>query len=229
MWLHNYWRRVRQPERSEGKPHKSRAFCAALLTVAWSACVYISGRSDAPSNKRWTFSGSIELCRWLLCCLALSLAACGFTLRGARELPPGMAQTYIQGGTSGSALVGYLKRFLRDSSVQVTEYPATDIAVLKVRESSTRRVLSVGNDAKAREYEVEYRATFSVAIPGMEQEFPEKTITLSRDYIFDRLAVLAVNEEEAMLVRDMQRELARMIVEQIAAYPWQPASTVTPE
>src|SRR5687768_8264999 len=130
----------------------------------------------------WSLDHSARLLPW---CLVLCLAACGFTLRGARELPVGMAQTYIQAETSGSALVGYLKRFLRDSSVQVTTHFAADTAVLKVRESSSRKVLSVGTDAKAREYEVQYSATFSLTIPGMEQEFPEKTITLSRDYIFD--------------------------------------------
>src|SRR5688500_3439916 len=106
---------------------------------------------------------------WLLCCLSLSLVACGFTLRGARELPAGMAETFIQAGTPGSALVAQLKRFLRDSSVRVTEHPGDSAAVLKVRESSTRRVLSVGTDAKALEYELQYSATFSVTIPGMER------------------------------------------------------------
>lgn len=161
--------------------------------------------------------------RWLLCCLVLSLAACGFSLRSARELPAGMSQTYIQAGTPGGVLVNYLKRFLRDSSVHVIEYPAPDAAVLKVRESSTRRALSVGTDAKVLEYEIQYSATFSLTVPGMERELPERTISLSRDYMFDRLAVLATGEEEAMLVRDMQRELARMIVERIAAYSWQDA------
>jgi LPS-assembly lipoprotein len=113
---------------------------------------------------------------------------------------------------------------LRDSSVRVVEHPGSNSAVLKVRESSSRRVLSVGTDAKAREYELEYSATFSVTIPGLEREFPEKTISLSRDYSFDRLAVLAANEEESMLIRDMQRELARMMVQQIAAYPWNAAA-----
>jgi LPS-assembly lipoprotein len=162
--------------------------------------------------------------RVLLCCLALCLAACGFALRGARELPAGMAETFIQAATPGSALVTQLKRFLRDSSVHVIEHPANNAAILKVRESSTRRVLSVGTDAKAREYELQYSATFSITIPGQKREFPEKTIRLSRDYSFDRLAVLAANEEEAMLMRDMQRELARMMIEQIAAYPWQDAT-----
>lgn len=149
-------------------------------------------------------------------------------MRGARELPPGMAQTYIQ-GASDSPLVGYLKRILRDSSVHVTEHPATEAAVLKVRTSSNRKVLSVDRNAKAQEYELQYSVTFSLSIPGVEQGIPEKTISMSRDYFFDRLAVLAVNEEEAVLVREMQRELAHMIVEQIAAYPWQEASAATPE
>ena len=161
--------------------------------------------------------------RFVLCVLVLSLVACGFTLRGAHELPPGMAETFIQAGTPGSALVVQLKRLLRESTVRVTEHQASNAAVLKVRESSTRRVLSVGADAKAREYELQYSATFSVTIPGVEREFPEKTISLSRDYSFDRLAVLAANEEETMLMRDMQRELARMMIEQIAAYPWHTA------
>jgi LPS-assembly lipoprotein len=167
--------------------------------------------------------------RFGLAAVSCVLAACGFRLRGARELPAGMALTHIQSGTPGSPLVAYLKRFLRDSSVQVVEQPAPDAAVPKIRESSTRRVLSVGTDAKAREYELRLSAIFSLSMPGTERGFPEKTITLSRDYVFDRLAVLAANEEETMLARDMQRELARMIVGQIAAYPWQDTPTVSGE
>ncbi|HEX5055499.1 MAG TPA: LPS assembly lipoprotein LptE [Gammaproteobacteria bacterium] len=165
--------------------------------------------------------------RLLLCVLALSLAACGFTLRGARELPAGMAVTYVQAGAPGSPLAAYLKSFLRESSVRAVDYATPDAAVLKVRDSTRRRVLSVDAHAKAREFEVQYSATFSLSMPGAESEFPEKTITLSRDYVFDRQAVLAANEEESMLLQEMQRELARMIVEQIAAYPWRSAPADT--
>lgn len=164
----------------------------------------------------------------LALCLS-ALIACGFTLRGARELPPGMALTRIEAANPGSPLIGFLKRSLRESAVQVTDQFAPGAAALKVRESLSRRVLSVGEDAKAREYEVLYSATFGLDMPETGQEFPEKTITLRRDYVFDRQAVLAVNEEEAMLVRDMQRELARMIVEQIAAYPWRNAASPSRE
>ena len=167
--------------------------------------------------------------RLLLCGLVLSLAACGFALRGPRELPAAMAMTHIQAGSPGSVLVAYLKRSLQESSVRVTDHALPDAAVLKVRESTSRRVLSVDTDAKAREFELQYSATFSLVIPGMQREFPDKTIALSRDYVFDRQAVLAAGEEEAMLLREMQRELARMIVEQIAAYPWQDASAATPK
>ncbi|HEY3487293.1 MAG TPA: LPS assembly lipoprotein LptE [Gammaproteobacteria bacterium] len=168
----------------------------------------------------WLSDYSGRCCRLcLLLCLA-ALAACGFSLRGAHELPPGMAKTFLQAENSGSALTVRLKRALRDASVWVVEYPANDAAVLKTRESSQRRVLSVGTDGKALEYEVQYSATFSLTLPGSESP-SEKTISLSRDYIFDRRSVLAIDEEEATLIKDMQRELARMILEQLAAYPQQ--------
>ena len=163
----------------------------------------------------WLFNRSIKCLLLLYLC---NLAACGFALRGAYELPSGMAKTHIQAENSGSVLVGHLRRSLKSAAVDVVEHATPEVALLKIRESSARRVLSVGADSKALEYELQYTVTFSVDMPGPDDELPEQSITLSRDYIFDPLGVLAVNEEEAMLLRDMQRELARMIIERIAAY-----------
>lgn len=151
--------------------------------------------------------------------LALSwgLAACGFHLRGAPDLPAGMAVTYLDIATPTSDLALQLKRTLETAGITVIFEPAEGAAVLKVSPSSGRRTLSIGPDGKALEYEVYYTVRFAVSKPGSEFEIAPQQVTLTRDFVYDPLAVLAVGKEQARLEQDMERELARLIIQRIAA------------
>jgi LPS-assembly lipoprotein len=159
---------------------------------------------------------ALQLCVLLS---ALSLVACGFALRGTQQLPAGLSKIYIDTSKPGSELIVHLKRQLRSTTATVADYPAADVAVLKIRQTCGRRTLSVGSDAKALEYEVYCGVTFSVDSPDEGADIAEKQIRLTRDYIFDRLGVLAAGEKENILQQDMERELARMVIDQLTARP----------
>lgn len=155
---------------------------------------------------------------------ALTLAACGFHLRGSPELtggnaalPAEMAVTTIEAASQTSELVRQLKRALRSVDIVVAEEDLPQAAVLSLREGLDRRVLSVDSEGRAVEYELNYTVSFDVNRDDIDWRIPEQSITLSRDYFFDRLDALAADRQEQLLRQDMQREMARLVLDRIRA------------
>lgn len=151
-------------------------------------------------------------------------AACGFHLRGSPALqgeggtlPPEMAVTFIEAPSQTSHLVRQLKRALRSADILLVEEIIPAAAVLRLREDLERRVLSVDSQGRAVEYELYYTVNFAVSRNDIEWEIPSQSITLTRDYFFDRLDALGADRQEALLRQDMQRELARLILDRIRA------------
>jgi LPS-assembly lipoprotein len=154
----------------------------------------------------------------------LVVTACGFHLRGSdtapgggQALPAEMTATYIQAASQTSELVRQLKRGLASAGVQVLDQSAASVAVLTLDETRDKRALSFDTEGRALEYEISYTAGFSVERGDSAWRIPRQTITLSRDYYFDSLDALAADRQEALLVRDMQRELARLVLDRIRA------------
>ncbi|MBN1378974.1 MAG: hypothetical protein JXA04_07040 [Gammaproteobacteria bacterium] len=149
--------------------------------------------------------------------ILLLVSACGWHMRGTAKLPPAMALTYIDTAAKTSTLTRYLNRALRAADVEVVGEMGDNVARLKVQSSSGRRVLSIGPDGKALEYEIFATATFSVTTPDGLFELTAQEISLSRDLLFDSLDVLGASKEQDMLQQDMEKQVASLIIDRIAA------------
>ncbi len=153
---------------------------------------------------------------WVLFLLAI-VTACGFKLRGSQTLPPTMAMTYVKAADLNNALIMQLKRALNASNITVTESPTAATAQLTILENTAgRRTLSVGTDGKAVEYEVFLKVAFEVSSTNGQWQISKQSLSLSRDFVFDRLGVLAASEEEAQLRNELQRDMVRQIMDRIA-------------
>ena len=130
-------------------------------------------------------------------------------------MPPQMAVTYIK-SSSDTDLVRDIRRTLKTSGIRITENAEEATAVLSIeKEQQTKRLLSVA--IQAQEYELRYEVTYSVNAKGDGFKLPSRTVSLSRDYLFDTQAVLGKSREEQTLIRDMQRDIARLILLQLQA------------
>lgn len=152
----------------------------------------------------------------LLACF-LSLQACGFHLRGAYQLPEAMATTFIETTNDNSELIGFLKRTLMASNVELVESKDSAQAQLRVvAEKQSKRVLSVDSRGRAREYELSYSVDFELTVDEAVL-IQQQRLTLTRDFLFDTEDVLGKGREEAMLIRDMQQDMVRLIMLRLQA------------
>ena len=151
---------------------------------------------------------------WLA--LALLLSACGFQLRGTVDLPPVLQATQLEGDRF-SLLVSELGMLLRNAGAGLVEERGQATAVLKVLdETSSQRVLSVGVSGRAAEYELHHRVDYQLEDARGEVLVPRQSLSARRTYQFDENDVLGKANEEESLREEMQRDLARRILQQVS-------------
>lgn len=147
--------------------------------------------------------------------LALLLAACGFQLRGAADMP--FDTLYVPGATGGIALE--LKRNIQSgSATRVVDDPKTAQAqLLFSEETRSKEILALSTAGRVREYRLVYRVGFRVG-DGKGGEFvPPSTVTLTRDVTYDDAVALAKETEEQQLFREMQADMVQQIMRRLAA------------
>ena len=151
----------------------------------------------------------------LVVALLLAPAACGFKLRGTAEVP--FQTLYLPGATGGIALD--LKRNIQiGTNAKVVDDAAKAEAVLQFTEEARQKeVLSLTGTGKVREFQLRYRVGFRVH-DGKGNDFvPQNTIQLTRDVTFNDSEILAKEQEEQLLFRDMQSDMVQQILRRLAA------------
>jgi len=147
--------------------------------------------------------------------LALALAGCGFRLRGTAEVP--FETLYVPSATSGIALD--LKRNIQaGTKARVVDDPSKADAVLQFTEETRQKeILSLTGTGRVREFQLRYRVAFRVHDGKGAEYVPTNTIQLTRDVTFNDAEILAKEQEEQLLFRDMQIDMVQQILRRLAA------------
>ena len=148
-----------------------------------------------------------------------ALAACGFHLRGAVEVPAALKETRIVGIAEFSALGLQLKKVLTSAGSSVLAANAKSASTLTIsNELYDRRVLSVDAQGRVAEYELMYSFNFQVTDLAGAMLVPGQKIELSRDFRFDPNNVLAKDAEEKQIRADMIDFAVRQLMRRIDAH-----------
>ena len=143
------------------------------------------------------------------------LAGCGFHLRGQAELP--FETLHIPGA---NPLAVELRRNVSAASkTRLVDNPDGAQAVLGfTTEVRDKVILSFTSAGKVNEYRLRYRVAFRVTDPKGAQVFlPTSEILLTRDMAYSDAQVLAKENEETLLYRDMQTDMVQQILRRLVA------------
>ena len=144
------------------------------------------------------------------------LYACGFQLRGAIDISEEIAPVYIQQG-SLYELGREIKSLLATNKIKVVDKESQSRSTLVlVKEGRERRLLSVDGSGRAKEYLLTYTVNFVIKIKQAGET--SDSLSISRSLLFDPDAVLAVTNQAEILYRDMQRDIARLILLRLQAH-----------
>jgi LPS-assembly lipoprotein len=146
----------------------------------------------------------------------LTLAACGFQLRGVAPLP--FSSLYVQAGST-SQFANQLKRAVRTGSAAVvTDRPEQAEVILQIlNEYQERQILSISGAGRVSEYQLRYRVAFRLTDRENREHIPATEIVLRRDYSFADEQALSKESEEALLFRDMRADAVQQMLRRLQA------------
>jgi LPS-assembly lipoprotein len=143
--------------------------------------------------------------------MALLSSACGYHLRGALELPAGLKNVYLEGGSA--ELREQFKRAMEISSVPLSSTPENAGIIVKVfDEDSRRRVLSLNSGGVANDFELSYRFEYELVDSKNKVLMARQPIDIKREYYNDQFAIIAKGNEEAVIRNEMYQQAVRAIV-----------------
>ncbi|KON82483.1 LPS assembly lipoprotein LptE [Azoarcus sp. PA01] len=144
------------------------------------------------------------------------LGGCGFKLRG----PQPLAFSSIYLGVSRQSDLGAAlrRRIVANGNTTVTDDPAkADVRLEILRDQAEREILTLTGGGKVREYQLERLMSFRLVDRNGNEWIAPTTISARREYNFDDAQVLAKEQEEALLFRDMQLDLIDQLMRRLAA------------
>ncbi len=143
--------------------------------------------------------------------MALLLSACGYHLRGAVELPDGLKNVYLEGGSG--QLQEQFNSAMKTSSVGIASSPETAGIIVRIfNEDNQRRVLSLGSSGAANNFELEYRFDYELVDSKNKVLMPRQSVDIKREYYNDQVAIIAKGNEEAVIRNEMYQQAVRSIV-----------------
>ncbi len=158
----------------------------------------------------------------LILLLSLLLSACGFQLREKAELPPQMQNTQLVIADEYSQLGRRVRVQLEQSGVKfVNQDRATAILEISKNEVLTE-VLSIGDNARVREYRMIHTVQFRLTDPQGKDLVPLQTIRQSREISFDEQQILAVSREQEYVKEDLANTLSRLLISRLEIVGSQP-------
>ncbi|MEI6269577.1 MAG: LPS assembly lipoprotein LptE [Methylococcaceae bacterium] len=143
--------------------------------------------------------------------VALLLSACGYHLRGALELPAGMKNVYLEGGSG--PLQEQFNSAMKTSSVGIASSPETAGMIVRIfNEDNQRRVLSLSSTGTANDFELNYRFDYELIDSKNKVLMPRQSIDIKREYYNDQVAVIAKGNEETVIRNEMYQQAVRSII-----------------
>ena len=149
---------------------------------------------------------------------ALLLSGCGFRLRGQRALP---FATLFVGGQADTEILSLIRRRVAASGTTKISSNRADAAVVLEMLGARREktIIGLSGAGKVREYEFRQELRFRLRDRDGEELIPDTRLAATREATWDDAAILAKDQEEALLYRDMQGELVRQLMRRLEALP----------
>jgi LPS-assembly lipoprotein len=169
--------------------------------------------------------------RALFLLLALSLSACGFHLRGhnlqGASFP--FSSLYLK-SASQTPFVTDLHNSLELYKIQLTTAPEqAELTLDIVSESTDKQILALSGAGQVLEYQLRYRVSIRAYDRQMQEWVPADEIQLQRTLTYDAAQILAKEQEEALLFRDMRSDAVQQVMRRLSRAKPRPDPATIPE
>ncbi len=151
----------------------------------------------------------------LLLFIPATLTGCGFHVSAAPPLP---FQTMYIDAPRYASFAGELKRYIASGDrPKLMARPEEAQVVLQVlNETQEVQILSLTSAGQVAEYLLRYRVTYRLHDNADKDWIPPNEISLRRDLTYDNQAVLAKENEQALLYQSMREDAVRQMMRRMS-------------
>lgn len=149
-------------------------------------------------------------------CALVSVAACGFALKGAQQ-PLGFTQIQLQTQASSYLASDLSKALLQRGITLNTDANAPVARLALTDEVRSRSVLSTNINGRVREFQLKHSVIVQLWDGQGREWLAPLTYSQTRDLSYDENKVLAKEAEETALYKDMQAELLSAVMRRLEA------------
>jgi LPS-assembly lipoprotein len=146
------------------------------------------------------------------------MSACGFHLRGHNiniaNFP--FSSIYVK-SSAPTPFISDLQNSLELYKLKVTNTSAeADITLEIVSEASDKQILAISGAGQVREFQLSYRVSLRAYDKQMNALLPADEITLQRSLSYDDAQILAKEQEEALIYRDMRSDAVQQVMRRLS-------------
>jgi LPS-assembly lipoprotein len=149
--------------------------------------------------------------------IAAAVAGCGFHLRGTGSGNLPYKTMYIALPDTADVNI-WLQRYIRASgSTTIVDNPkAADAIFQQLSDNRQKSILSVNAQGRVSEYRLQLTYTFRIVNQKGQVLVPPNEVALTRDISFSDSNILAKDQEESLLWRDMSNDLVNQIMRRLS-------------
>jgi LPS-assembly lipoprotein len=156
--------------------------------------------------------------RLLVIALVLTLAACGWRLRGEGGASLDGRSLAVELPAADGDLRSPVLRALRSAGAEVVDARERAEAVLVLLgETVQQRPVSVTPDARVQEYELAYSLRFRLETPDGEVLVPAEAVQVSDVYRYDGNNVLSTQSRAATVTERLRQDAVRLLLSRLQA------------
>ena len=145
--------------------------------------------------------------------LLLTVAGCGWQLRGHGDAPQYVDSLYIGGHPVDSEFKAELERSLRAFNIDLKDNAKdAQYSLVMLDQRSKRRTAALSGQARISEQELTEELKFTVRAADGAEIIPPTTISDDRVFEYDENNVLATDDEARMLRKEMRTGLVRQLI-----------------
>jgi LPS-assembly lipoprotein len=148
--------------------------------------------------------------------LACWLSGCGYHLRGTEQAAVKFKKVYLEGATE--ALQDQFDEVLKLSSARLAKNAnEADLHIKIENEKYDRRTVSLNFSGRSNQLELSYRLKFQLAGANNAPLPASDPLLITREFFNDQQDILAKNNEEGVIRREMYRQAVYSILDRAKA------------
>lgn len=148
----------------------------------------------------------------------ISLSSCGFHLRGhnVNEKSFPFDSLYLK-SAAPSPFIADLQNNLELYKIRIATTAAeADLTLDIVSEASDKQILALSGAGQVLEYQLRYRVSLRAYDKQMMEWLPADEIALQRSLTYDPAQILAKEQEESLLYRDMRSDAVQQVLRRLS-------------